>query len=308
MKKIISYCFIAIFALVLIGCGKDEFTITISGEDTVDVGQTITLTASIDPEMADADFVWTSSDDTVATVVDGVVTGVKVGTVEITVTVDNVDPKTKTITVEEGVPTLVEYTPTELQALLEDKLTEYSGSDNGYAKIEANDGEETLTAELIYNLSNDAIDSLMYKLSGDETAHVYVKDGYAYMLREEVKSKSLVTETETANIINNYLFDKFVETISGFYSEAAFFSALSFDSRVENVLTYTLDLTAYAGNVFVTAGKDSITLNVYLSDEEVVKVETLIVEGANTNSTTLFFEGITAQTIEYPTDLDTYLE
>ena len=58
--------------------------------ETVDVGETVTLTATTVP--ADAVVVWTASDDDI-TVSDGVVTGVNAGTsiVTATITVDNVD-------------------------------------------------------------------------------------------------------------------------------------------------------------------------------------------------------------------------
>lgn len=51
------------------------------------VGESLTLTASVSPELASVkDVVWTSSDETVTTVVDGVVTAVKEGEAVITVT------------------------------------------------------------------------------------------------------------------------------------------------------------------------------------------------------------------------------
>ena len=51
--------------------------IYISGENTVSIGNSINLTAN------ESGVTWTSSDDTKATVVDGVVTGVSVGKVTI---------------------------------------------------------------------------------------------------------------------------------------------------------------------------------------------------------------------------------
>lgn len=60
-------------------------------EGTVAVSGTLELTATTIP--ADAEVTWTSDDDTVAEVEDGVVTGVAVGTATITatITVDEVD-------------------------------------------------------------------------------------------------------------------------------------------------------------------------------------------------------------------------
>ncbi|MGD9604699.1 MAG: Ig-like domain-containing protein [Bacilli bacterium] len=310
MKKIISYLLFGVLALLLVGCKKDDpvYTLSLTGADTVKVGEAINLTATC--TKTDAVFVWTSSDDAIATVVDGLVSGVAKGTAIIKVTVADVGEKTLTITVEEEIIIIPpkEYTPAELKVLLEDTLVDYSEALSGYAKIEAVNGADVLTSELMFNFNNEpGIDSMMYTLNGTEVAHVYVKEGFAYMLRNELKTKAEMTATEEATIITNYGFDKFVESIAAFYSEVEFYDALTFVSRVENVLTYTLDLSTYLGDVFVTTGKDSITLKVYLgTDDVVLKVETLIVEGTSNNYTILEFKGLGLQTITYPVDLDQY--
>ncbi|MGD9887124.1 MAG: Ig-like domain-containing protein [Bacilli bacterium] len=310
MKKIISYLLLGVLALLLVGCKKDDpvYTLSLTGADTVKVGEAINLTAS--STKPSAIFVWSSSNEAIATVESGLVMGVAKGTAIIKVTVEGVGEKTLTITVTEEVIIIPpkEYTPTELKVLLEDTLVDYSESLSGYAKIEAVNGPDVLTSELMFNFNNEpGIDSMMYTLNGSEVAHVYVKEGVAYMLRNELKTKAEMTATEEATIINNYGFDKFVESIAAFYSEVEFYDALTFVSRVENVLTYTLGLSEYLGDVFVTEGKDSITLKVYLgADDVVLKVETLIVEGANNNYTLLEFKGLGVQTITYPIDLDIY--
>ena len=67
---------------------------------SVEVGKTTTLTATVKlPEnVTDSSVTWASSDETVATVADGVVTGVKVGTTKITAT--SVADSTKSATCE----------------------------------------------------------------------------------------------------------------------------------------------------------------------------------------------------------------
>ncbi len=65
----------------------DVESITISGEDTVKVGASISLTSAVTPSTADPAVTWSSSDNETATVdSDGKVTGVKEGSVTITAT------------------------------------------------------------------------------------------------------------------------------------------------------------------------------------------------------------------------------
>ena len=73
-------------------------------EASIEVGATESLTATVSPENAsDKAVTWSSSDETVATVADGVVTAVKVGTATITVTTANGKTATCAITVTEAV-------------------------------------------------------------------------------------------------------------------------------------------------------------------------------------------------------------
>lgn len=67
---------------------------------TIKVGKTVTLVATVNPSYAtDKSVTWKSSNDTIATVVDGVVTGVAEGKVTITVTTSNGKTATCEITV-----------------------------------------------------------------------------------------------------------------------------------------------------------------------------------------------------------------
>ncbi len=64
--------------------------VILTGRDTVQVGETITLTANVLPDNAtDKHVTWTSSDESILTVSDGVVVGVKAGKATVTATTDN---------------------------------------------------------------------------------------------------------------------------------------------------------------------------------------------------------------------------
>lgn len=63
--------------------------IALSKKETVYVGEAITLTPEITPANAETTLTWTSDDPTIATVADGVVTGVSEGLTVIYVTTDN---------------------------------------------------------------------------------------------------------------------------------------------------------------------------------------------------------------------------
>lgn len=76
MKKIMSL-FIIFFGVFLIACTKEK-VITITGVDTVQVGATMKLELDANFTIED-ELVWSSSDETIATVVGGIVKGISVG-------------------------------------------------------------------------------------------------------------------------------------------------------------------------------------------------------------------------------------
>lgn len=77
----------------------------------VEIGKTTTLVATVMPANAsDKTVIWKTSDATVATVADGVVTGVKAGSATITATASNGDEATCAVTVDAAAPQSPEYT------------------------------------------------------------------------------------------------------------------------------------------------------------------------------------------------------
>ena len=91
IKKLLFLVIACIFALVLVGCETDEpeskIIISISGASNVYVGETITLFAKVDG--SEEVPLWSSSDPTIATVEDGVVSGIAKGTVTIYIKVED---------------------------------------------------------------------------------------------------------------------------------------------------------------------------------------------------------------------------
>ena len=83
--------------------------ISISGNSSVERFKSIDLKATLEPADANADIIWTSSDEKIAEVDEGTVTGVTTGEVTITATTTDADGKklsaTKKITVTEAVKT-----------------------------------------------------------------------------------------------------------------------------------------------------------------------------------------------------------
>ncbi len=106
--------------------------VTLSGAGSVAVGNSIELSAKVTTDyFADESLTWSSGDDTIATVVDGVVTGVSAGDVTITATSVN-NPEisgTKTIKVTSGEATPI-YGYTYSYTLTGNVGTPYTSSDS----------------------------------------------------------------------------------------------------------------------------------------------------------------------------------
>nr|WP_193312306.1 Ig-like domain-containing protein [Bifidobacterium leontopitheci] len=103
---------------------KPVTKVEVTGEDTVTVGNTTTLTATITPaDATDKTLTWSTSDETVATVSDaGVVTGVAAGKATITATAANGVKGSLTVTVKAKEPETVPVTKVEVTG--KDTLTE----------------------------------------------------------------------------------------------------------------------------------------------------------------------------------------
>lgn len=102
MKKIFICIILLISLFTLVNCKKEiDYSFTISGSDTVEEECYINLTTDITYE---GEIIWTSSDNTIATVLDGKVTGIKTGEVIIIAKTSHYET-TKKITVT---PSIIE--------------------------------------------------------------------------------------------------------------------------------------------------------------------------------------------------------
>ena len=91
MKRFIFFLLISFSLLSVVSCGDDETTVAVAGlsldkeSATLELGMTLTLTASVTPEDAtDKTVLWSSNDETIATVIDGKVSAVSIGEATIT--------------------------------------------------------------------------------------------------------------------------------------------------------------------------------------------------------------------------------
>lgn len=120
MKKLAFFLsFVAIAAMTLASCEKNDLKgISLSKKSlTLTVGETETLKANLDPADAKAQVAWSSSDEAVASVKDGVVTAVAPGSATITATAGEFSAKCE-VTVEPS------FTPF---GEIDGKFTEWAG-------------------------------------------------------------------------------------------------------------------------------------------------------------------------------------
>lgn len=302
MKKLLSFVFVAILALILFGCDKTKPTFEISVDlATIKVGDEIII--DYDTNVKDPEIDWSTSDETIASINEnGVLTALKAGSVEVIAVLKGFGEKKLTITIEEK-----DLTAAELKKLLTGVLGEYSKAKGGSAKITAENEEGLMTSELVFNLAeNGDVSSLMYKLVDKDEMHVFVKDGVAYLLANGAKTKSTLTAQEKIKLKDDYSFAKFAETIAKFYNEDAFYNAIEIVKNENGVVEVKLQLAKYNGNVFVTEGKDEVKVLVSINNEKVTKVEVQTKEGTKTSKAIIEYLGTGNQNITYPTDLDSY--
>ena len=100
MRKLLLLLLLLFTFIGFAGCGEESVSYTISGDSAVEVGKTITLTHDYDGEEK---VTWTSSDNTIATITDGIVLGVKPGEVTIKIDVEGKSAEKKVTVVKSSI-------------------------------------------------------------------------------------------------------------------------------------------------------------------------------------------------------------
>lgn len=209
MKKILTFFLLILFVTMLVGCKKEELKIT--GPNTLESGTSIKLKVNYD---GSDEVVWSSFNDEIATVVDGVVIGKKKGTTIINVTVGN-QSASKKITVT--------YPVVEISI---------EGASNLYV------GDEY---KFSYHLSKEVKESVIWSTSDeniitvDEEGKVNAKgEGIAFVEASiyDKKTQFKVTVTEKIDYVINITGPNKVNVDDEF--------KLNISTNVEGILIYEL--------------------------------------------------------------------
>lgn len=224
--------------------------VTINGYSSVAKGANITLTLEITPSTARPTVEWSSSNNDIATVVDGVVTGVAQGSVTITATVDGTDyTKDITVTRETKLNSITVVNPKTTYTLNEEFVA--PRVDANYLYVD--DESEAPTLENIEGATFDGFDNqhageqaITVSYGGKTTTYDVAVS--AWTLNLQTKSQTgpaTVTPATTQVTIDTYgseinLTDYYVENLCNEYTQVGFIaSSTDVDSETEpeNLLT-----------------------------------------------------------------------
>lgn len=267
------------------------------------VGDIKNIDAKVYPN---TELVWSSSNNSIATVNGGKITAVSKG--EATIIVSTVDGSiTKKITV--NVSEEAGYSRNQLMSDLIILKNEYFTANSVNVKIETALGNIVTTSNLIYNKdSNGLFEELKYEIKGNVHSALYVKDGMAYMLQETAKIKSELTGNEDSILATKNSASAILKDVTCFYNEDAFYAALEKVKEENNQVVFKVNLNDYLGSMLKVDGVDSITFVVTLHNEKIIDALLVYVTQGITTSTKVYYNGTDKQTIEFPNDLDSYVE
>ena len=279
-------------------------SVTFTGKGEMLEGEEQTLVLSVLPEYAtNKEVVWTSSDDSVATVDNGLVKAVKAGTVTIkAVAKDGSNAEYSfEIAIVKG-----QMTVAELQEKLSSTLKAYLAAEKASVNIKMETGEEVLNQEYAFELKGDSSFTKLYdKLSGFSDVSIFIKDEMIYMNANDVKGKYPIDDSEISDIFDNHTISEKLGNVTSFYDEEEFYSALVFVEEVDGKVVFDLDILNYKGSKLNTLNMDSIKLSVSFNNGVVSEVEYLAVSGETQSKVTVSYLGLDFVLV-FPADLDNY--
>ena len=305
-KKYLLTIFVLLF-VCLFGCGETPnevkvSEITVSGNQTMLIGESQTLTYEVLPsDAANKEVEWSSSDAAVATVDNAVVTALAAGTVTITVKAKDGDvSNTFVITVEDN-----KLTAENVKEKLQKLYADYKAASKASVKVSLVNGEETLDTKLSFEIVDGLYKALAFEQKGYQDNAVYVKDGVVYLSANGTKQQYELDDSENDTLVANYGVEALLKQAVSYYSENAFFTSLTLVSDENSVYTFELDITKYNGSVLNVAGKDKVELVVKVAGEEIQSAMLKVTVGSNVNSVAVEYLGFN-ETISYPNDLSDY--
>ncbi len=283
-----------------------EVNISVSENNiTLTVGESQKITVTPDVEV-----IWTSNDESIAIVNDGIITGKSKGKTTITVqTVDGTSIQTITVTVK-NVET--GYTVSDLMGDLmlvkEEYLTSLSANVS-ISFVEESNESNNRSIKLIYNKNADgSYRDLKYEIESNIVTALYIKDNTVYAQDGAAKFKYPLSSIDESILIDCSM-ENILDGITDFYNEASFYDCLEKEKENNDEIVYNIILSEYEGNVLNLELVEKATLTVRFTNKKLsfVGLKYLYVTG-ETKSINIEYLGTSTQEIDFPSDLNTYIE
>lgn len=278
---------------------NEEYNLSVSKKEvSLRVDESVAITAMVTPS---TELVWSSSNEKIATVDNGKITGIKSGKAIITVsTIDNKITATINVKVTEENG----YTRNDLKRDLNSIKNEYINSSSINLLFETNNE----SCELIYNKSDGIYKNFKYCVKGNITTTTYVKNGVFYSEIESSKKKSELSNSEELLLVNQYNASIFLKEVTSFYEEEEFYAALNKKQETNEYVEFDLSLNDYYGKSLNVVGVDLVTIKISFVNNSINAVELIFVTKDESSFMKLYYRGTELQNIEYPSDLDSYSE
>ena len=128
------------------------------------------------------------------------------------------------------------------------------------------------------------------------------------MMQETAKIKYSLSTKEEELLENENSSERFLSSVTSFYNEEAFYVAIEKTKEEDNYVEFELVLNDYLGSCLNVDGVDKVTLKVTFENNSIISVELVYNIKDVTTSAKVNYRGTSKQNVEYPNDLDTYVE